>query len=85
METYDRTYHSCEWCKYNYEDENGPHCKGCVQNATDNYKMKTNADAIKDMSDYGLASFLSTLMQGAKSTKDLLIWLRSEYTGKFDI
>lgn len=85
MGDYDETFHSCEWCKYSYEDENGPHCRNCKQNAADNYKKATNADHLKTISDYALASFLSTLSQGAKSTNDLLIWLRSEYTGKFEL
>lgn len=50
--------HSCGNCKYVNESENGEHCNGCKQNATDKFEQMTNADRIRSMTDEELADFL---------------------------
>lgn len=48
----------CKGCRYERENADSVHCKGCKQNAVDKYAKKTNADRIREMTNEELAELL---------------------------
>lgn len=48
----------CETCVYKAKQESEYPCVSCSENAVDHYKMMTNGERIRQMSDKELAEFL---------------------------
>ena len=74
----------CKGCAYVSRGEHEAPCVKCVQNASDNYKIMTNADRIRTMSDEELADFIEMKQffalanNGTDGEEHTLKWLRSE-------
>ena len=51
-------FESCDKCKFSIKAPTEEPCSNCVHNAMDNFKPKSNADRIREMSDEELAEFL---------------------------
>lgn len=71
-------------CKYKNYSMESKECMGCKQNAVDKYKIMTQADRIRSMSDEELAEHFSELIKDTyeneycNDVNDWLKWLKSE-------
>lgn len=52
----------CEMCINEFKDIESTECMGCKRNSVDKYKRVTNADEIRNMSDYQLSEFLESIL-----------------------
>lgn len=55
-----KEHDGCSGCKYELLPDTSEQCKGCKQNAVDNYTKMTNADKIRAMTDDELAKFITS-------------------------
>lgn len=68
----------CKGCGYEYETEDGMHCKKCIKNAVDNYKPANRLDKIRGLTDEELADFIEEVASGhfrLNGIKDIKKWL----------
>ena len=76
-------FESCSKCKFDGKAPTEEPCSNCIHNAMDNFKPKSNADRIREMSDEELAEWIFrhdviTYSHGRLNTEQLLEWLKSE-------
>ena len=76
-------FESCDKCKFSSKAPTEEPCNNCIHNAMDNFKPKSNADRIRNMSDVQMSRELIDIIMevcedGVPCEEYFLEWLKSE-------